>query len=153
MARSSPWRSLPGTRSSWRNGDRNARLRLLNTVYRNLAGDNVTVYTHLIRHADAQSHAAGNFRSGFAAALDAAYRGTVLANSLFTNDYFVTLVVSPRSVLGTGFGKFRSKLGRNFPKVADGLARELEDQWHILANGLESFSLRRLGVYEQHVVV
>ena len=130
-------------------GDRNARLRLLNTVYRNLADDNVTVYAHLIRHADHQSHAAGNFRSAFAAALDAAYRQTVLANRLFTNDYFVTLVVSPRSVLGTGFGKFRSRMGRNFPSVAEGLARELEDQWHILANGLESFSLRRLGVYER----
>jgi type IV secretion system protein VirB4 len=113
----------------------------------------VTVYTHLIRHADTQSHASGTFRSEFAAALDTAYRGTVLANSLFRNDYFVTLVVSPRSVLGTGFGKFRSKIGRNFPSVADGLARELEDQWHILANGLESFSVRRLGVYERREIM
>jgi type IV secretory pathway VirB4 component len=32
-------------------GARNARLRLLNTVYRNLADDNATNYTHLIRHA------------------------------------------------------------------------------------------------------
>jgi type IV secretion system protein VirB4 len=134
-------------------GDRNARLRLLNTVYRNLADDNVTVYTHLIRHADTQSHTAGNFRSGFGAALDTAYRQTVLANSLFQNEYFVTLVVSPRSVLGTRFGKFRSKIGRNFPSVADGLARELEDQWHILANGLESFLIRRLGVYERDGIV
>ncbi|OYV41668.1 MAG: hypothetical protein B7Z75_14845, partial [Acidocella sp. 20-57-95] len=30
---------------------RNARLRLLNTTYRNLADDNVTIHTHLIRHA------------------------------------------------------------------------------------------------------
>ena len=133
--------------------DRNARLRLLNTLYRNLADDNVTVYTHLVRQTDTEPHATGDFRSKFAAALDAAYRQTVLANSLFTNAYFVTLVVSPRSVLGTGFGKFRSKIGRNSPSVADGLARELEDQWHILANGLESFLIRRLGVYERDGIV
>jgi type IV secretion system protein VirB4 len=133
--------------------DRNARLRLLNTLYRNLADDNVTVYTHLIRHADQQTHVAGSFRSGFAAALDAAYRSKILDNQLYVNDYYVTLVVSPRSVLGTAFGKKWSKLDRNIPSVAEGLARELEDQWHVLENGLESFSLRRLGVYERREIM
>ena len=66
--------------------DRNARLRLLNTLYRNLADDNVTVSTHLIRHLDAGHHQAGQFRSGFAAALDAAYRRVILADRLFVND-------------------------------------------------------------------
>jgi type IV secretion system protein VirB4 len=129
--------------------DRNARLRLLNTLYRNLADDNVTVHTHLIRHIDRQEHRPGNFRSGFASALDSAYRAIVLSNRLFVNDYIVTLVVSPRNLLGTGFGKKWPRLGRKSASVADGLARELEDQWHILANGLESFSIRRLGVYER----
>ena len=36
---------------------RNARLRLLNTLYRNLADDNVTIHTHLVRHADLAAQA------------------------------------------------------------------------------------------------
>lgn len=130
------------------NSVRNARLRLLNTLYRNLADDNVTIYTHLIRHPDLAEEAPRQFRSDFAAALDAAYRNSVLANGLYRNDYFVSLLVSPRSVLGTKFGNFRSKLARKFPEVTDDLARELEDQWYVLANGLEGFNIRRLGVYE-----
>jgi type IV secretion system protein VirB4 len=129
-------------------GARNARARLLNTVYRNLADDNVTIYTHLVRHLDLATDVPRQFRSHFATAFDAAYRNSVLTNRLYRNDYFVSLLISPRSVLGTKFGNFRSKFGRKFPEIADGMARELEDQWFVLANGLEGFNIRRLGVYE-----
>ena len=135
------------------NATRNARLRLLNTLYRNLADDNVTIYSHLIRHPDLAEEAPRQFRSQFAAALDTEYRKAVLSGRLFRNDYFVSLMVSPRSALGTRFGNFRSKLGRKFPEVAEGLARELEDQWFVLANGLESFNVRRLGVYERDGII
>jgi type IV secretion system protein VirB4 len=127
---------------------RNARLRLLNTVYRNLADDNVTIYTHLIRHADIATASQRKFRSRFGAALATSYQRAVLNNRLYRNDYFVSLLVSPRSALGSSFGKRWSKLGRKFPMIMDGLARELEDQWFVLANGLEGFNIRRLGVYE-----
>ena len=130
-------------------GARNARLRLLNTLYRNIADDNVAIHTHLVRHADLAPDAPRIFRSKFGAALDTAYRKAVIGNRLYRNDYFISLVISPRSVLGTGFGNFRSKFGRKFPEIADGLARELEDQWFVIANGLEGFNLRRLGVYER----
>jgi len=132
---------------------RNARLRLLNTLYRNLADDNVTISTHLIRHADVRPEAPRQFRSDFGRALDAAYDRTVLANRLYRNDYFVSLLVSPRSPLGAVFGKTWSKMGRKFSEVAEGLARELEDQWFVLSNGLEGFSSSRLGVYERDGVM
>jgi type IV secretion system protein VirB4 len=128
---------------------RNARQRLLNTIYRNIADDNVAIYTHLVRHADTAQEMPKHFRSGFAAALDAAYRKTVLNGRLYRNDYFITLIVWPRSALGTGFRNKWSKLSRKFPALAEGLARELEDQWFVLANGLDGFGLRRLGVYER----
>jgi len=128
---------------------RNARLRLLNTIYRNLADDNVTIHTHLIRHVDLAAMPARRFRSGFARALDTAYRDKVLAGRLYRNDYFVSLLVSPRSPLGTGIASRWARLGRKIPEISEGLARELEDQWLVLANGLEGFRVRRLGVYEQ----
>ena len=127
---------------------RNARLRLLNTLYRNIADDNVTIYTHLVRYWDDAAGESGQFRSGFATALDAAYRKTVLQGKLFRNDYFVTLVVSPRSVLGTGFATRMARFRKKFPDVQEVLLRELEDLWLVLESGLETFGVRRLGLYE-----
>ena len=127
---------------------RNARLRLLNVLYRNIADDNLTLCTHLVRHRDTQKRAPGAFRSAFGQSLDEVYRTKVLGNSLYRNDYYVTMVVSPRSVVGTGFAGPFKRLGRRFPDIADGLARELEDQWQVLANGLDGFGIRRLGLYE-----
>ncbi|MBU6418767.1 MAG: VirB4 family type IV secretion/conjugal transfer ATPase [Proteobacteria bacterium] len=132
---------------------RNARLRLLNTVYRNIADDNITIYTHLVRRADTSPEPPQHFRSGFAVALDTAYRKSVLAERLFRNDYFISLLVSPRNLLGTGFGKAWSRMSQRSWEVADGVARELEDQWFMLANGLDGFRLRRLGVYEHDGVM
>jgi type IV secretion system protein VirB4 len=132
---------------------RNARQRLLNTIYRNIADDNVAIYTHLIRHADTAPEVPRHYRSGFAAVLDAVYRKTVLAGRLYRNDYFVSLIVWPRGALGAGLGNKWAKWGKKFPTVAEGLARELEDQWFVLANGLEGFKPRRLGVYEQDGVM
>ena len=81
---------------------RNARLRLMNTVYRNIADDNVAIYTHLIRHMDETPDASRQFRSRFAEDLDTTYRRVALKDRLFKNDYFISLIVSPRSMLGTG---------------------------------------------------
>jgi type IV secretion system protein VirB4 len=131
---------------------RNARLRLLNTLYRNIADDNVAVYTHLIRHADMLPGPSGRFRSAFAASLNGAYRQKILDNKLFRNDYFVSLLVWPRGILGAG-GRKLFKKNRNSREVTDGLARELEDAWFALMGGLEGFSPRRLGVYEREGIM
>ena len=127
---------------------RNARLRLMNTVYRNMADDNVAIFTHLIRHKDEAPETPRQFRSQFAAELDRTYRRVALQDRLFKNDYFISLVVSPRSVLGSGFARRMVRFRKKFPEVQDGLVRELEDLWVILENGFESFGVRRLGVYE-----
>ncbi|MGE4482940.1 VirB4 family type IV secretion/conjugal transfer ATPase [Acidocella sp.] len=128
---------------------RNSRLRLLNTLYRNVADDNIIINTYLVRRADEESPPPTCFRSGFAAALDKAYHTTALEGRLYRNDYYVAFAVLPRSPLGVGARKFWSKFRGETTQVVDGLARELEDQWLILANGLEGFGLRRLGIYER----
>ena len=132
---------------------RNARLRLMNTVYRNIADDNVAIYTHLIRHMDETPDAPRQFRARFAEGLDTTYRRVALQDRLFKNDYFISLVASPRSVLGTGFAGKMSRFGKKFPEPQEGLARELEDLWIVLENGFESFGIRRLGVYKYNGVV
>jgi type IV secretion system protein VirB4 len=76
-----------------------------------------------------------------------------LQDRLFKNDYFISLVVSPRSVLGAGVARRMARFRKKFPEVQDGLARELEDLWVVLENGFESFGVRRLGVYEHDGVM
>ena len=132
---------------------RNARLRNLNTLFRNIADDNVIISTHLIRHPDVPELPPAKFRSVFAANLDRAYRDRVLKDRLFHNDHFFSVVVTPRNLLG----KTGSKLAR-FRKgpVLDGdlgTRRSLEDLWHVVANGLEAYGVRRLGLREKHGVV
>ena len=128
---------------------RNSRVRLLNTLLRNMADDNVVIYTHLIRHPDLSVEAPRHFRSKFGAMLNRAYNSTVLDDRLFRNDYYISLLVSPRSALGTGFAKRVNKLGKKFPTASDSLIRELEDLWFVLENGLSAFNVRRLGLYER----
>jgi type IV secretion system protein VirB4 len=132
---------------------RNARLRNLNTLFRNIADDNVTVTTHLIRHPDVPELPEGRFRSGFAAQLDSAYRERVLEGNLFRNDYFVSLILSPRGM----FGKTGSKLARfrKGPAEADdrNALQALEDLWQVVANGLDTYRIRRLGLRERAEVV
>jgi type IV secretion system protein VirB4 len=133
--------------------ERNARLRLLNTLYRNLADDNVTIYAHLVRHPDLAREIPRQFRSEFSAGLDRAYRDSVLSNNLYKNDYFISLVISPRNVLGSGFGKKLFKVGPKLSQATESLLRELEEQWFILENGLKGFNVRRLGVYERQGIM
>jgi type IV secretion system protein VirB4 len=104
---------VEGHRSSWRITPRATReLRLLNTVYRNLADDNVTIYTHLIRHPDFAKRRTTPIPLAIRDRTRRSIPVAILTNRLYRNDYFISLLVSPRSVLGTGFGNFRSKFGR-----------------------------------------
>ncbi len=132
---------------------RNARCRNFNTLFRNIADDNVLLSTHLIRHPDVPELPPGRFQSSFSQNLDQAYRRRILDGRLFRNDYFFTLIVSPRN----GLGKMGSKLARLGRSAAGGgnqaVLRVLEDLWHVVANGLEPYGLRRLGVREKNEVV
>src|ERR1700689_2684724 len=57
---------------------RNAKLRSLNTLFRNIADDNVAICSHLVRHPADDLASTHRFRSPFAEELDAAYRNLVL---------------------------------------------------------------------------
>src|SRR5580692_10515201 len=123
---------------------RNARLRTLNTLFRNIADDNIIIGTHLIRHPDVPALPRATFRSGFAAWLDRTYRDRVLNGRLFRNDYFVSLIVTPRNILGKAGSRIvRFRKGPASSGDPD-ILRTLEDLWHVLANGLEPYGIRRL---------
>jgi type IV secretion system protein VirB4 len=66
----------------------------LNSAWRNLASDRLAVWHHLVRRAD-DRYPQGQFRSAFAADLDAAYRARIGASRMFVNELYLTLVLHP----------------------------------------------------------
>lgn len=66
----------------------------LNSVWRNLASDQLAVWHHLVRRR-AHGCPGGAFRSDFARDLDAAYRARLEGERLFVNELFLTLVLHP----------------------------------------------------------
>lgn len=93
--------------------ERNVRCRQQNALWRSIADTNITIATHLVRHLRVAPLPPRRFRSRFAGQLDAAYRGAVLDGRLMTNDWFLTIMVSPR-VVGSGVpNRLRRWLGRD----------------------------------------
>ena len=132
---------------------RNARLRNLNTVLRNIADDNLCVSTHLVRHSDVPELPKTRFRSAFAAGLHQAYRERILTDRLFRNDHFITLMVSPRNVLGKAGSKLARFRRGEARDGGEGDLRALEDVWQVVASTLDAYGVRRLAVREKNDVM
>lgn len=132
---------------------RNARARAFNNVLRNIADDNVSIYMHLVRHSDIPARPARKFRSWFAEELDRQFEERILADKLFRNDYYFTVVVAPRNALG--------KLGGSLSRFINGGSRtdvttslrQLEDIWQVVAGSLAAYSVERLGTRTKKDVV
>ena len=132
---------------------RNSRMRNLNTLFRNIADDNVNICTHLVRHPDVPELPQATFLSDFATSLNKAYTARVLDGKLFRNDHYFSLIVSPRNVLGKAGSRIaRFRKGPASTGNAT-LLRTLEDLWHVVSNALEPYGIRRLGLREKQDVV
>lgn len=131
---------------------RNARCRAFNTLFRNIADDNVSVYAHLVRHSDVPAPPVRHFRSAFASSLSETFEQRVLSGKLFRNDHFLTLIVSPRTALGKVRSRFTTRYGKNLSDLAHQI-RHLEDLWNIVAGALDGYGLRRLGIREKNQVL
>jgi type IV secretion system protein VirB4 len=132
---------------------RNAHARAFNTLFRNIADDNIALYTHLVRHTDVPPLPRQNFRSAFAADLDRTFQKTVQEGELYRNDYFLSLIVVPRNALGKIGGKL-ARFTKSSPQEGIGeLLHTLEDRWHVIETALEPYGVRRLGVREQGELV
>ncbi|TPK21625.1 type IV secretion system protein VirB4, partial [Mesorhizobium sp. B2-5-9] len=127
---------------------RNSRCRAFNTLLRNIADDNVTLYAHLVRNNDVPEPASRQFQSAFAGSLSEAYESRVLSGKLFRNDHFLTVVVFPRTAIGKIGWRSAKSSRRNDNDLATQM-RSLEDLWQIIAGSLGGYGLRRLGVREK----
>ncbi|NTH75430.1 MFS transporter [Agrobacterium rhizogenes] len=131
---------------------RNARCRAFNTLLRNIADDHVSIYAHLVRHADVPSSAPRHFRSVFAASLNEAFEQRVLSGQLLRNDHFLTLIVYPQAALGKVKRRFTKLSGKRENDLA-GQIRNMEDLWHVVAGSLKAYGLHRLGIREKQGVL
>ncbi|CUX71576.1 MULTISPECIES: VirB4 family type IV secretion/conjugal transfer ATPase [Agrobacterium] len=131
---------------------RNARCRAFNTLLRNIADDHVSIYAHLVRHADVPSSAPRHFRSVFAASLNEAFEQRVLSGQLLRNEHFLTLIVYPQAALGKVKRRF-TKLSGKRENDLTGQIRNMEDLWHVVAGSLKAYGLHRLGIREKQGVL
>jgi type IV secretion system protein VirB4 len=98
---------------------RNIRRRQLNDLIRAIADDNVTLSIHLCRHHYVPPLFAGRFRSGFAKRLFTSYQHNVLGGRLVANDWFLTVVVSPRFSPARAMRRKLSLFGGKPPATAE----------------------------------
>jgi type IV secretion system protein VirB4 len=127
-------------------------------LWRNIADDTLTVCAHLVRHRRIDALPRPMFRNAFSAELDQVYRERVLADRLYENSWFLSLVKRPRdpaggAVGGPRFARMAARLRRRGTAVAPELLAELDDLWGAAARGLEAYDLRRLGLRETGPVV
>src|SRR3546814_12643493 len=66
----------------------------LNGTLRNIADDRLAIWTHIVRR-PITDYPEGEFRSAFAADLDAKYRARVTAKRMFVNELYLTLIMRP----------------------------------------------------------
>lgn len=72
----------------------NALHRDLNTLYRNIADERLSLWTHLVRRRD-NSYPDGVFTTPFSADLNDKYRARMVGEDLFRNDLYLTILWSP----------------------------------------------------------
>lgn len=130
---------------------RNQGVQLLNRIWRDLGDDNVTICVHFVRDKSApEAFVSPKFRNEFSKELYKAYYDAVICDRLYTNDWYVTLIVSQRGV-PIGTTEFRRKIARSLyqfrknsdRQVAD--TSELEALWLQLARNLAGYTVERLG--------
>jgi type IV secretion system protein VirB4 len=119
----------------------------LNVLLRNIASDRLVLLVHVVRtFADAREYPAGRFRSGFAEALDAAYRERLLGRTLYRNHVFVSVLRRPPLPAGERVGSW---LARRRGPAAEATAadlRILDETMQVLAADLDGYGAVRLGL-------
>ena len=134
-------------------GSRNAAARFLNGLWRNIADDTVTLGAHLVRRHQVEGLPATMFRNAFAARLDRAYRTRVLQDRLYQNDWYLSVIVAPRTPGGQAAGRQLNKALARLRKHGGPVDPEslvaIEDLWTTLARSLEGYDLQRLGLRDE----
>jgi type IV secretion system protein VirB4 len=130
--------------------DRNAAAMMLNRLYCDLSDDSITLGFHLVRENVDLDLYQPRFRNGFSASFWKAYVEHLLADKLYSNEWYFSLILSPR-ILPVATRAMQRKVARRmFQYRKDsglGLVREqdLEEIWAHVARSLAVYDVERLG--------
>lgn len=117
----------------------------LNHHIRNIADENVMIYSHIIRSED-QSYPSGEFSSEFGAWLDDKYREQIQGKCLYRNDIYVTIYMQPRGLGGSRFASGVKRARKSQIEVDQDMLEQLNDKTSTLIKNLSRYGARRLGL-------
>lgn len=117
----------------------------LNHHIRNIADDNVMIYTHIIRSED-QSYPDGEFTSEFGCWLDNTYRKKIQGKCLYRNDIYVTICMQPRGMAASRLATGVRRARKSQIEADQDLLEQLEDRTSVLAKNLARYGVQRLGL-------
>ena len=127
----------------------------LNLTLRNVADERLALWTHLVRRRSTD-YPESEFRSTFAAALDAKYRERLQGEHLFRNDLYLTLVWHPGRSAAEAANDFFRRHGRaagTLTEVDAGPLKSLSDASRDMVAALERYGARPLGLIERDGLV
>jgi type IV secretion system protein VirB4 len=121
----------------------------LNVLFRNIASDQVSVWTHVIRRRE-NVYPRGQCPNGFSRELDEHYRARVTQETLMVNELYLAVVFRPQA--GLVQGAALKLLSRSKPNEAQGLRDALESCAKLRAQllaALDRYEPEVLGIYER----
>jgi len=124
----------------------------LNQAWRNLADEQFAVWHHLIRRRIEPEPSTG-YRSAFAADLGAACNARTADRPLWVNELFVTLVLHPGRTPSNKTAALIRRLGKARGEDLESATvhlRRIEEAGRDLAQYLDRYAPRRLGLYEKN---
>lgn len=131
--------------------ERNVGTELLNRIWRDVGGDdNVSICVHFIHDRVRHDCLPPRFRNDFSRKLWVAIHEALVKDKLFTNDWYISLIVSPR---GAPFGglRFRRSIARAAYRLHQtqdreiGDTSEIEGLWAQIAQNFAAYDVQRLG--------
>ena len=135
--------------------DLNGLHRSLNTLYRNIADERLSLWTHVVRRRD-NAYPEGHFSNRFSDGLNAKYRERMVREELFRNDLYLSLVWHPS---GDPLEKAANLLARlrrarrSATEVDENALKLLRDKVADVTAGLKRFEPRQLSLYEHEGIL
>lgn len=129
----------------------NAFHRQINTLYRNIADERLSLWTHIIRRRETD-YPEGDFQNDFCRQLDEKYRNKMVRQELYRNDLYISLVWNPAQGATDKVATFLSRLKKSRraeTEVDVEALKKLNDATTDLIAGLARFGARALTLYER----
>ncbi len=136
-------------------GERNGAARQRAGLWKQAHTENLTVCVHLVRRRTDALPPMACFRNPFSADLLRTYRKRVLRGRMFRNDWYISVILTPRLVSGAvvssgALGRLAQAVNKTRLDTEADLRAALESTWATLASALQSYGLRRLGLREHN---